>query len=185
MATNTPRVLAPQRKTRIKQAASSVFIPQSREQSTAAIRELGVLQRDLSRITADMNDALAGVKEEFETRAEPLHNRVAALTQGVQIWSEANRDAITQNGKVKTAVFPSGEVCWRMRPPSARINGQEAVLDLLRKLGLGRFIRQKEEVNKEAILNEPEAVANVPGIVISQGEDFVVTPFEVELAEVA
>ena len=37
-------------------------------------------------------------------------------------------------------------------------------------------------MNKEAILNEPEAVRGVPGIAISQGEDFIVTPFEAELA---
>jgi phage host-nuclease inhibitor protein Gam len=66
-----------------------------------------------------------------------------------------------------------------------RVTGAEAVLDVLRKLGLARFIREKEEVNKEAILNEPEAVSHVPGISISQGEDFVVVPFEAELAAVA
>lgn len=32
--------------------------------------------------------------------------------------------------------------------------------------------------------DEPEAVLHVPGIAISQGEDFVVVPFEAELAEV-
>ena len=101
----------------------------------------------------------------------------------MQIWFEANRDALTSGGKVKSAALTTGEIGWRMRPPSARITGQDAVLDVLRRLGFGRFIRQKEEVNKEAILNEPEAVAHVPGIAISQGEDFFITPFEAELAE--
>ena len=73
----------------------------------------------------------------------------------------------------------------RMRPPSVRVTGSEAVLDALRRMGLRRFIREREEVNKDAILNEPDAVADVPGISISQGEDFVVVPFEAELAEVA
>lgn len=173
------------KKPRIKKAASAVFVPQNREQVAEAIRELGVLQRELTRIGADMNDELAAVKEDYEIQAEPRRLRVEALTTGVQTWSEANRDAITQAGKVKTAVFTTGEVAWRIRPPSVRITGQDAVLDLLRRFGLKRFIREKEEVNKEAILNEPEAVQNVAGIAISQGEDFVVTPFETELAEVA
>ena len=171
------------KKTRIKQAASAIFIPQSRDQAAEAIREIGERQRELTRLSADMNDELAKIKERWEAAAEPHKIRVEALTQGVQIWSEANRDAITNGGKVKTAAFTTGEVCWRTRPPSVRITGQEAVLDLLRRLGLKRFIREKEEVNKEAILNEPEAVANVAGITISQGEDFVVVPFETELAE--
>ena len=172
-------------KPRIKKAADAVFIPQNREQVAEAIREMGVLQRELTRIGADMNDELAAVKESYETDAEPRRLRVEALQQGVQTWSEANRDAITQNGKVKTAAFTTGEVSWRIRPPSVALKGVEAVLNSLRRLRLTRFIRKKEEVNKEAILNEPKAVAKVPGITISQGEDFVVTPFEAELAEVA
>ena len=173
------------KKTRIKQAASAVFVPQSRAQVADAISEMGMLQRELTRIAADMNDELSAVKESYEADAEPRRKRVEALTQGVQIWCEASRDALTQGGKTKTAVFTSGEVCWRNRPPSVRVTGKEAVLDVLRRLGLNRFIRENPEINKDAILNEPEALASVPGIAISQGEDFVVTPFEAELAEVA
>lgn len=171
------------RPTRHKTAAAATPVPQSRDQVTDFIREIGERQRDVVRIQAAMNDELAAVKERFEAEAQPLQARIDALTQGIQIWSEANRDAITQGGKTKTAAFPSGEIAWRLRPPSVRITGQEAVLDILRRLGLNRFIRSKEEVNKEAILNEPAAVATVPGISIQQGEDFVVTPFEAELSE--
>ncbi|EJD2026425.1 host-nuclease inhibitor Gam family protein, partial [Escherichia coli] len=50
---------------------------------------------------------------------------------------------------------------------------------LLRRLGLERFIRVKEEINKDAILNEKEAVKNIPGITIkSDIEDFSIIPFE-------
>ena len=171
------------KKTRIKAAAAAIAVPQTREQASDAIREIGEKQRELARLTADMNDELARVKERWAEAAEPHKQRVEALTAGVQTWCEANRDTLTQGGKVKTAALPAGEVSWRLRPPSVVVRGADAVLDSLRRLGLGRFIRQKEEVNKEAILNEPAAVAHVPGISISQGEDFVVTPFEAELAD--
>lgn len=169
---------------RHKTAAAVAPVPQDRDQVTAAIREIGELQRQIVRTSTEMNDELAAVKERYEAQAQPLQARIDALTQGLQIWAEANRDRITQHGKTKTVAFPSGELNWRTRPPSVRVTGAEAVLDILRRMGLGRFIRSKEEVNKEAILNEPKAVANVPGISIQQGEDFVVTPFEAELAEV-
>lgn len=172
-------------KTRIKSAAAAVNVPQSREMAAAAIANIGALNRQLARTEANMNDELAEVKARWEEAADPLRQQVAALTQGLQTWAEANRATLTQNGKVKTAALPTGEVLWRLRPPSVRITGAEAVLDALRRLGLKRFIREKEEVNKDAILNEPEAVAHVPGIAISQGEDFVVVPFEAELTEVA
>ena len=166
---------------RIKKPATPQCVPQSREQVAEAIGELGRLQRDLERIGADMNDELADVKARFEADAEPYRQRQEALFAGVQVWCEAHRDTLTQGGKVKTAAFTTGEVSWRTRPPSVTVRGIEAVIDALRRLRLTRFLRVKTEVNKEAILNEPEAVALVPGIRISQGEDFAVTPFEAPL----
>lgn len=174
-----------QKKTRIKANASTVFVPQDQAQVVDAIREIGDANRLLVRLQADMNDALAEVKERFETEAGPIKTRIDNLSKGVQTWCEANRDKLTQGGKVKTHAFPSGEVQWRIRPPSVRITGQESVLDSLRRLNLARFIRTKEEVNKEAILNEPEAVKGVAGIAISQGEDFIVQPFEDQLSGAA
>ena len=173
------------KKTRIKTKAVAVNVPQSREMAAQAIARIGIFSRSLARVTADMNDELALVKERHEGLAEPLRLEIEALTQGVQTWAEANRDTLTQNGKVKTAALTTGEIAWRLRPPSVRITGAEAVLDALRRFGLSRFIRIKDEINKDAILNEPEAVSHVAGISISQGEDFVVVPFEAELAEVA
>ena len=57
------------------------------------------------------------------------------------------------------------------------------MLETLRSLGLGRFIRSKEEPNKEAMLADPKAVSGIAGITIVTGiEDFVIEPFEVEVA---
>lgn len=170
-------------KTKAKRTAIAVAIPQNREAASDALRQIGEAQRTLRRLEADMNDALAAVKERYEASADPTRKQLEALTEGLHTWCEANRDTLTQHGKVKTATLPAGEVAWRTRPPSVRITGADAVIDALRRAGLKRFVRSKDEVNKDAILNEPEAVRGVPGIAISQGEDFIVTPFEAELAE--
>ncbi len=100
-------------------------------------------------------------------------------------WCEAHRDELTQGGKVKYHDFPSGHVAWRMRPPRVVVRNLEKVLEALRTLGLSQFIRVKEEVNKEAVLAEPDVVAQVRGISIAQEEDFGITPFETKLEEVA
>ena len=175
----------PPKTKRVKTPAVAVTVPQTREQAAVQIAAIGTDNRELARLEADMNDAMAKLKETYETQAEPLRQRIQANTQGVQTWAEANRDNLTQGGKVKTAALTTGEVLWRTRPPSVRVTGAEAVIDALRRLGLGRFVRSKDEVNKEAILNEPAAVSHDPGISISQGEDFVVVPFETSLAETA
>ncbi len=66
------------------------------------------------------------------------------------------------------------------------MRGVDAVLTRLHIMGLNQFIRRKEEVNKEAILETPFAhpVRQVDGITIMQREEFIVAPFETELAEV-
>ncbi|MEF9839204.1 host-nuclease inhibitor Gam family protein, partial [Escherichia coli] len=47
------------------------------------------------------------------------------------------------------------------------------------RMGLERFIRTKEEVNKQAILAEPDAVKGIAGIKVNKGaEGFEVEPFE-------
>lgn len=170
--------------TRIK-AAAGPAAPQTKDECVEAIAEIGRKQRERDRIQADMNDELAAIKQKYETLALPLADTIRVLTSGVQTWCEANRDALTNGGKVKFAALASGEIKWRMRPPSIRLKGADAIMELMRKLGLSRFIRVKEEVNKDALLAEPDVAKNIPGVTISQTEDFVIIPFETELEEVA
>lgn len=173
--------------TRIKASAALYPVPQSRDDVNDAIAKIGLAQRERARIQADMNDAMAQVKQRFEDEAKPFNEQIEALSKGVQTWCEAHRVELTKEGKVKFHGFAAGEVKWRMRPPRVAIRAVDNVLETLKRLGLSRFIRIKEEPNKEAMLAEPEpeAVAGLAGVKIEQGEDFVIVPFETELEEVA
>ena len=169
-------------KTRIK-ATAQINVPQNNGEAAADIRQIGDLQRNLARMQAEMNDAIAHVTASYQAPLEAMTKQITGLQKGVQAFCEANRDDLTNGGKVKTANLITGEVQWRQRPPSVRVTGAEAVIETLRRLGLSQFVRTKEEVNKEAILNEPEGVKGVAGISIVSGvEDFVITPFEQEVA---
>lgn len=170
---------------RIKQEAPVYPVPQTRDQVVEAIAEIGRRQRERSRIQAAMNDELAALKQRYEQEAAPHASVITDLASGVQTWCEAHRDELTQAGKTKTANLASGEIRWRVRPPSVAVRSLETVLQALRDLRLSRFIRVKEELNKEAVLAEPEAVKHVKGITVTQKEDFVIVPFETELEEVA
>lgn len=164
-------------KTRIKSKAKDA--PQSRDDCARDIGALGDLQREHLRMTAAMNDLIAEVTAKFQPQLDEIADRAKALQQGIQTWCEANRETLTDGGRVKTANLVTGEVSWRQRPPSVAIRGAETVIETLKRLSLGQFVRTKEEVNKEAILNEPKAVAGVAGISVITGvEDFVVVPFE-------
>lgn len=171
--------------TRLKTAAVAVFVPHSKGECAGLIAQLGEISREMQRLTSEMNDQIASVTLGYQPRLERLQGQVEALQNGIQTWCEANRAELTRDGKVKSANLVTGEVQWRQRPPSVRVTGADDVVERLLTGGLGRFVRTRNEINKEAILNEPEAVASVRGISVQTGvEDFVIVPFE-QTAEVA
>lgn len=165
-----------------KAVAVAVAVPQSKNEASDMIRALGDTQRDLDRTVGAMNDAIAAITNDATPQINELKGKISALTQGIQIYAEANRSALTDSYKVKTANLVTGEVAWRFRPPSVAVRGADAVVAELLRRNLARFVREKREVNKEAILNEPAAVIGVPGLTVESGvEDFVVTPFAQEV----
>lgn len=167
--------------TRIK-ADTFVVRYQTRDEVEVAIKEIGDLNRELERLGIEQNDSLAEITEKYAPLMNAVKEKLAPKQDAVQAWCESRRDELTNNGKTKTGTFNTGEVQWRQRPPSVGIRGADSVLESLRTLGLVRFIRTKEEVNKEAMLNEPELAATVAGVTIKTGvEDFVITPFEQDI----
>lgn len=170
--------------TRVKTEALEIKVPQSREEAVEMLAELGRRQRERDRIQADMNDKLSEIRTAFEEKARPHNEKILELMQGVHTWAEANRGDLTQGGKVKTANLSSGDIGWRFSNPKIRIKGMDVVISTLKSLRLKRFIRVKEEVNKEAMLDEKELALKVPGVSIEQKELFWAKPFETELEEV-
>jgi phage host-nuclease inhibitor protein Gam len=167
-----------------KRLARNYVVPQNREECDGMIKDLGIVRRDILRLEADMNDRLAAVKDEFEKKAQPLKEKAEELFSGIETWSEANRATLTSNNKVKFAEFGNGVIRWRLRPARVVIRSVDTVIESLKELGLTRFVRVKEEVNKDAILDDADAVRAVKGISIgSAGEDFAVEPFEKELTK--
>ncbi len=158
-------------------------VPHTRDEASAAIRVIGERNREILRIEAALNDCIAKEKEAAEAKAAPLRADVDALTKGLSVWAEANRDGLTGGGKVKTADLGTGKISWRIRPPKVMVRGVESVIERLKTLGLQRFLRVSEAINKEAILAEKDVAAAVPGIIVgSEGEDFIVEPFETAIA---
>lgn len=167
--------------TKIKvKAPAQVAAPQTRDACAEQIRRIGDLQRELTRAEAAMNDAIAQITQAAQPGIEQLKEQLKLLQQGVQTYCEAHRDELTDGGRTKTANLITGEVNWRARPPKCLLRGgEENVVEALQALGLTRYLRQRAEVNREAVLADPEGVKHVAGISIQTGvEDFSIVPFE-------
>jgi phage host-nuclease inhibitor protein Gam len=169
------------KKRRLKSAAVAFAVPADRDQCAVMINKIGVVSRQLTVLNSQMNDEIAKITDQYTGQFTPLQEELKQLQQGVQIFCEAFRGELTDGGETKTGHFITGTVQWRQRPPSVAAKGVKAIIDHLKSLGLHRFIRTKEELNKEAMLNEPLAIAGVPGLSIKTGvEDFVIEPLEIE-----
>lgn len=198
-------------KKKSKAAAAAVPVPQNLNQAQTQITQLGNLLRRHTLLKAELDGKVAAIVEEYATTLAGLVAEADSAQKGLQIWCEANREQLTNGGKVKTANLVTGEVSWRQRPPSVTVRKAEEVLARMREMGLVAFVRSTEEVNKEAILALDSEVAKItvealeaqdaeaqkmarqklqlellrgiPGLVINKGlEDFSVTPFETEAA---
>ncbi len=163
-------------------AVSTVIACQSKEQVQGFIRSIGDKTREMVRLQTKMNDEIAEITNGYTENINAIKLDIDQMTGAVQIWCEANRDKLLDKG-LKTANLITGEVSWRFNPPSVSLRKIEDVLLSLKEKGLTRFIRVKEEVNKEAILAEPLAVKDVAGVSVKSGQEFFeIKPFEVEVA---
>ena len=171
------------REKKLKRAAETVRAPQNREEAEQMLRRLGEIQREKTVLSAALEETLEAERTRVEAEAKPLTEEAEQLTRGIQLWAEANRPSLTQDGRTKTIRLSTGEIAWRARPPSVKLRDQNTILEFLANKGLFRFIREKREVNREAMLAEPSVARDVPGVTISsEGEEFVVSPLTEQVA---
>ena len=165
---------------KIKSVAVQARVAQSREEAVAMIAELGKVQRQIDGIELAMNSELAAIKAAAAKKAMPLADRVSELQAGIQTWCEANRAALTDGGKVKSADLGTGKVLWRTVPASVKLKGVEDILRRIREGGdlYKDFLRTTYEVDKVGMLRNPNLARQIEGVRIdSAGEEFAIEPF--------
>lgn len=168
------------KKSKIKAIASGLAC-QSVTEVQDFIRQIGDKQREIVRIETLMNDKIAEITASHNGEINAIKREITGMSTAVQTWCEANRNVIVKKGS-KTANLITGEVSWRFNPPSISLRKVEDVLATLKEMKLNRFIRVKEEVNKEALLAEPLTAMKVAGVTVKSGQEFFeIKPFEVEV----
>ena len=158
-----------------------VAVPKSLDEAARFLAEIGQEQRATDKIQSGLNAKVDELKAKAMADDEPHQEKISQLVEGLFAFAEAHRDELTNSGKRKTVEVPTGTFGWRMTPPSVTLRGVESILKSLKSLKLKRFIRTKEEIDKEAMLKEPETAKTVKGVSISQHEEFVAKPTELQV----
>lgn len=159
-------------------------VPQSREDAVWAIGRIGTLRREIEAHKSVADEQVREAGETLEAATAPLADELSQHQEGVQVYCEANRLTLTNEGKIKYHDFGTGRINWRMRPPKVSLRGADMIIEACRKLGLTQFLRVKEDINKDAMLADPDKARLIAGVTISsEGEEFIIEPTELETAQ--
>lgn len=149
----------------------------SKAQAQVYIKSIGDNERKINKLNDKMNEELAKVAAKYAERITPLQAMNDELHQVVAMWCQAHKDELLTDGG-KTADLITGEVAWRAGKMSVVGKATPELIDRLERFGLHRFIRVKKELDKTAILKEPNAIADIEGVGIKVGdEELIISPF--------
>ncbi|HRU06583.1 MAG TPA: host-nuclease inhibitor Gam family protein [Candidatus Brocadiia bacterium] len=150
---------------------------ESWEEVDAALAELARANVERVKATAEMNRRLTEVRQQYAGRIEAAVERAGLLGAAIEVYVARHRKDL---GDRKSRDLTHGVVGYRLDPPSLKTLKKctwKSVLEALRD-GFQRFIRTKEEVNKEALLAaanagelSADALANL-GCEVAQDEQF-------------
>ena len=149
--------------------------PKTLAAAEESIRKMAELQRQLQHIELTLIEEITPIRDYYEKKSKPLKEKIEDLQVGLQFWAEKNKADLI-NGKTRTAKLATGEVGWRMSAATVHVAATN-VIDSLKRLGLTKFIRTKEELDKNAILANPQGLESVKGLSIVREETFWVKPF--------
>jgi phage host-nuclease inhibitor protein Gam len=166
----------------------AISIPQDRNQATTALALYGETGRGLDRLEAEMNDAIAQIKKDFAKRAAPFREKMEALEQGITAFCAANRKQLTGDGKTKTVDLDVGKVSWRWNPAKVTVKGKEEnAVKFLQGSDdpeLQKFVRVTHEVDRVAMLRNPNLAKTIDGVEITEGvETFEIKPDSARIPE--
>jgi len=158
----------------------AIYVPADIHEANEVLMALGQAERDIETVNTRLNTSIEALKAAASAKIKPVQELNDERLLGLFAFAEANRGELTDEGKKKTVTLPTGTLAWRMTPPAVSLRGVKEILAELKARRLRRFIRVKLEVDKEAMLKEPKAAEKVPGVTISQREEFVVKPAETD-----
>jgi len=161
----------------------AIAVPRDLDEASTFVARIGEYQREIAAINNDLAAKTQALKDKVKVQMAQLSGDVGELVEGLFAFAQARYEELTQGGKVKTVKLPSGSFSWRTTPPAVQLErGLDLAefLDGLRHMGLAKFIRISESLDKEAMLANPEEAQTVPGVKIVQAEQFSVKPDSVD-----
>jgi len=153
---------------------------ETREEMERLVGEIAQLVIDGDAVAAELDGRLLEIRVQYEQRLTELAEAVDAKLPVAQDWAERNREAFGNRKSIEGVHATFG---FRTGMPSLKtMSGWkwDSVLKSLKLLGRKDLIRNKEEIDKDAIIAELKSTKAetwpAVGVKVAQAESFFVEP---------
>ena len=168
--------------TRVKTAPAAPT-PADDEEANVYVAEIIGLQRSIEKMEADMQVEIEGIKGQYEQRVKGVRATLNDRLKALQTYCEAHRPRLLKKGK--SVELPAGRVGWRMTPQRVVLDNPKAVLEYVKSLQSEDhvFFRTKYAIDKQAMLAAPKVAEKIPGVTITQDEEFFIEATAPKISE--
>jgi phage host-nuclease inhibitor protein Gam len=133
---------------------------ESLEDANLTLKEIGLLERELETIDGDAHKQIAEIKTAAVKAGKPVLKRIEDLSALLGAYAEYNRAELFRDRKSVQVSF--GIFGYRK---STSISTKKTTLGLLKKMALFRYVRTKEEPDKELMAElADETLAQVDAV---------------------
>ncbi|MDR0456233.1 MAG: host-nuclease inhibitor Gam family protein [Treponema sp.] len=119
---------------------------ESLDQANLVLKEIGILEKELESIDSEAHKQIAEIKEEAAKKGQGIRKRITDDSQMLNAFAAYNKEELFKDKKSVQLSF--GSFGYRK---STSISVRKTTLELLKKLNLDKYIRVKEEPDKEAM----------------------------------
>ncbi|EGY01090.1 prophage host-nuclease inhibitor protein [Nitrospirillum viridazoti Y2] len=157
----------------------AVPVPQTRASFESLATDLGAMIRKAERIESLAADQVAQIKLKAKQDTAELEKRITASFTALAAYAEANRSDLVPEGR-KSVTIAAGVIGWRLSNRSVKLQDttEEEVIAWLEQAGQHQFLRETLELDKSALLADPETAKTIPGVTFAQGVRFYFQPLD-------
>ncbi|MEL5720322.1 MAG: host-nuclease inhibitor Gam family protein, partial [Treponemataceae bacterium] len=125
-----------------------------------ALKEIGVMERELEVIDAKANEKILAIKNDAKKKGEVMRKNIAELSAKIGSYAEYNKDELFKDRKSVNLTF--GVFGFRK---STSISVKKTTVELLKKLNLFDFLNIKETPDKDKMsAMDDETLAQVDAV---------------------
>jgi phage host-nuclease inhibitor protein Gam len=130
------------------------------EDVNSVLRELGLLEREIETIDADAQKDIGDIKAAAAKQGEPMRKKIAELSAKIDAFAQYNKTDLFKDKKTVELTF--GAFGFRK---TTSISVKKTTVALLKKLKLDKYLRIKEEPDKDAMKEmDDESLAQVDAV---------------------